>query len=222
LYDCNESHSIRASTNGYLARSNIGLILEVDQMVRVIVLQFRFLPRRTCAGDNRVGVARAPPEYMERARRMDTDQQYVIFQLANTSYALDIATVQEIIRLPALTQVPQALPYVVGITNLRGSIVPVLDLRQRCGLVAGSPTPATRVVVVQQGSHNLGLIVDAVDEVTTIPITAIEPVASVVQDARAQRLLLGVARLEERLVLLLDLSKVAQDQEEALAALTVA
>ena len=124
--------------------------------------------------------------------------------------------------MPALTQVPQALPYVVGITNLRGSIVPVLDLRQRCGLVAGPPTPATRVVVVQQGDHNLGLIVDAVDEVTTIPTGVIEPVATVVHDARAQRLLLGVARLEERLVLLLDLSKVAQDQEEALAALAVA
>lgn len=150
---------------------------------------------------------------------MDTDLQYVVFQLAATSYALDIACVQEIIRLPTLTEVPQALPYVVGITNLRGSIVPVMDLRQRCGLEAAAPTPATRVVVVQQGSHSLGLIVDAVDQVTTIPTSTIEPLATMVQDAREHQLLLGVARLEDRLVLLLDLAKiVAQDDLEAIAA----
>jgi len=150
---------------------------------------------------------------------MDTDLQYVVFQLAATSYALDIACVQEIIRLPTLTEVPQALPYVVGITNLRGSIVPVMDLRQRCGLDAAAPTQATRVVVVQQGSHSLGLIVDAVDQVTTIPASTIEPLATMVQDAREHRLLLGVARLEDRLVLLLNLAKiVAQDDLEAIVA----
>ena len=149
---------------------------------------------------------------------MDNDQQYVIFTLSTSSYALDIACVQEIIRLPALTQIPQALPYVVGIINLRGSIVPVLDLRQRCGLPAGEATAATRVVVVQQASHNLGLIVDGVDEVTTIPVAAIEPVADIVRGASAQRMLLGVARLDDRLVLLLDLSKiVAREDLEALA-----
>jgi purine-binding chemotaxis protein CheW len=68
----------------------------------------------------------------------------VLFQLAAASYAVAIASVQEIIRLPALTQVPQALPSVVGITNLRGSIVPVLDLGQRCGLPTTAPTAATR------------------------------------------------------------------------------
>ena len=154
---------------------------------------------------------------------MDTDRQFVIFQLASGSYALDIASVQEIIRLPTLTQVPQALPYVVGITNLRGTIVPVLDLRQRCGLPAAEPTAATRVVVVQLGSHSLGLIVDSVDEVTIIPAGAVEPVAAIVQESRERQLLLGVARLEDRLVLLLDLDKiVAQDEQEALAAIAAA
>ena len=154
---------------------------------------------------------------------MDADQQFVLFQLASVSYAVAIASVQEIIRLPALTQVPQALPHVVGITNLRGSIVPVLDLRQRCGLAATEPTAATRVVVVQQGSHRMGLIVDSVDEVTTIPADSIEPVAALVHDGRAGQLLLGVARLQDRLVLLLDLAKVvAQGDEDGLGALAVA
>ena len=154
---------------------------------------------------------------------MDTDQQFVIFQLASGSYAVAIASVQEIMRLPALTQVPQALPHIVGITNLRGSIVPVLDLRRRCGLLATEPTSATRVVVVQQGSHRLGLIVDSVDEVTTIPADSVEPVAAIVHDGRAGQILLGVARLQDRLVLLLDLAKVvAQDDLDALATLAAA
>ena len=154
---------------------------------------------------------------------MDTDRQFVIFQLASGHYALDIASVQEIIRLPTLTQVPQALPCVVGITNLRSSIVPVLDLRRRCGLPAGEPTAATRVVVVQQAGYNLGLIVDSVDEVTIIPTSAVEPVAGIVQDGREHKLLRGVARLEDRLVLLLDLAKVvAQDAQVDLAALAAA
>ena len=154
---------------------------------------------------------------------MDADQQFVIFQLATGSYALDIASVQEIIRLPTLTQVPQALPYIVGITNLRGSIVPVLDLRRRCGLPAAEPTAATRVVVVQLGSHSLGLIVDSVDEVIIIPSGTVEPVAALVHDGRAGQLLLGVARLEDRLVLLLDLAKVVKyDGLNALDTLTAA
>jgi purine-binding chemotaxis protein CheW len=154
---------------------------------------------------------------------MDADQQFVIFELATGYYALDITSVQEIIRLPTLTQVPQALPYIVGITNLRSAIVPVLDLRRRCGLPATEPTAATRVVVVQQGSHNLGLIVDSVDAVTNIPADAVEPVTAIVQNAREHQLLLGVARLEDRLVLLLDLAKVvAQDDQDALATLAAA
>lgn len=154
---------------------------------------------------------------------MDADHQYVIFQLASGSYALDIASVQEIIRLPTLTQVPQALPYVVGITNLRSTIVPVLDLRQRCALPAAEPTAATRVVVVQLGSLSLGLIVDSVDAVTLIPAGAVEPVATMMQESRERQLLLGVARLADRLVLLLDLEKVvAQDEQEALAAVAAA
>jgi purine-binding chemotaxis protein CheW len=116
--------------------------------------------------------------------------------------------VQEIIRLPALTPVPKALPYVEGIINLRGSIVPVLDLRRRCGLPAEDATAATRVVVVQTEQHRLGLIVDRVVEVSTIPACAVEPVTGFVRHERARHLLLGVARMVDRLVLVLDLAQV--------------
>src|SRR5579871_4245072 len=93
------------------------------------------------------------------------EQQVVIFDLAHSSYAIDIAAVREIIRMQPITPVPGAPADIVGVINLRSSVVPVLDLRQRCGLPATEETRATRIVVVQAGKESLGLIVDNVSEV---------------------------------------------------------
>src|SRR5664280_3036381 len=98
----------------------------------------------------------------------DTDQQVVIFRLGTGSYAVDIAAVREIIRPQPITVVPQAPPFVVGVINLRSSIVPVLDLRSRCGLPAAEQTKDSRVVVVQVNDQSVGLQVDAVSEVTLL------------------------------------------------------
>jgi len=136
------------------------------------------------------------------------DRQVVIFRLAEGSYAIDIAAVREIIRPQALTTVPQAPPCVVGVINLRSSIVPVLDLRRRCGLPPIDATRDSRVVVVQVGDQSVGLQVDAVSEVTTLPPDIIEPAAGLIRGDGAQEgLLRGVARLDERLVMLLDLAR---------------
>ena len=146
------------------------------------------------------------------------EQQVVICVLGQSSYAIDIAAVREIIRPQPITAVPQTPPDVMGVINLRSSVVPVLDLRLRCGLAAAPESRSTRIIVVQAGAESVGLIVDAVSEVTTIPAEVVEPVAGVVRGAAAQRFLCGVARLEERLVLLLDLERVVAryDDGEAL------
>src|SRR5664279_4804755 len=103
---------------------------------------------------------------MERSKSVvDGDLQVVIFRLAAGSYAVDIAAVREIIRPQSITVVPQAPPFVVGVINLRSSIVPVLDLRSRCGLPPAEPTKDSRVVVVQVNDQSVGLQVDAVSEV---------------------------------------------------------
>src|SRR5690348_9894294 len=96
------------------------------------------------------------------------DQQVVIFRLGESSYAIEIAAVREIIRPQPITVVPQAPPCVVGVINLRSTVVPVLDLRKRCGLPEGEQTRESRVVVVQVGSESVGLQVDAVSEVITL------------------------------------------------------
>ena len=136
----------------------------------------------------------------------DLDRQVVIFRLAESSYAIEIAAVREIIRPQPITVVPQAPPFVVGVINLRSSVVPVLDLRRRCGLPAAEATRDSRVVVVQVAEQSVGLQVDAVSEVITLAPDVIEPAAGVIRGAGAEQLLRGVARLDDRLVMLLDLA----------------
>lgn len=145
---------------------------------------------------------------MDRAiSQVDGDLQVVIFRLASGSYAVDIAAVREIIRPQPITVVPQAPPFVVGVINLRSSIVPVLDLRSRCGLPPAEPTKDSRVVVVQVNEQSVGLQVDAVSEVILLPSDLIEPAAGLIRGTGHEKLLRGVARLDERLIMLLDLSQ---------------
>jgi purine-binding chemotaxis protein CheW len=144
------------------------------------------------------------------------DLQIVIFRLAQSNYALEIAAVREIIRPQPVTVVPQAPPFVMGVINLRSSIVPVVDLRRRCGLPAADVTRESRVVVVHVEGQSVGLHVDAVSEVTTLPPGAIEPAAAVVRGAAAEQLLRGVARLDDdRLILLLDLAMAVDTSVQA-------
>jgi purine-binding chemotaxis protein CheW len=140
------------------------------------------------------------------ATSADLDQQVVIFRLADSSYAVEISAVREIIRPQPVTVVPQAPPFVVGVINLRSSIVPVLDLRRRCGLPAADQTRDSRVVVVQVEEQSVGLQVDSVSEVISLPLDCVEPAAGLIRGAAQEQLLRGVARLDERLVMLLDLS----------------
>jgi purine-binding chemotaxis protein CheW len=138
---------------------------------------------------------------------VDTDQQVVIFRLGTSSYAVDIAAVNTIILPQPITVVPQAPPFVVGVINLRSSIVPVLDLRARCGLPSAEETKDSRIMVVQVEDQSIGLQVDAVSEVLVLPADCISPSAGLIRGASHEQLLKGVARLDDRLIMLLDLSK---------------
>ena len=134
----------------------------------------------------------------------DPDQQVVVFRLGDGSYAVDIAAVREIIRSQPITVVPLAPPFVVGVLNLRSSIVPVLDLRRRCGFPAAPQTRDSRIVVVQVEEATVGLQVDSVSAVVTLSPNCIEPAAGLIGGGREQ-LLRGVARLDQSLIMLLDL-----------------
>ena len=130
--------------------------------------------------------------------------QLVSFQLGHEIFAIDILRVQEIIRLTEITHVPNAPHYVEGVVNLRGKVIPIINLRARFGLCGTDPTKDTRVVVVEVGHMILGFIVDSVEEVIRLPKECIEPLPPTGR-GRADECQRGVGRVNGRLVMLLDL-----------------
>jgi purine-binding chemotaxis protein CheW len=142
------------------------------------------------------------------------EQQLVVFELANEQYGLDISTVEGIIKMQAITKMPQALMFVEGVTNLRGTVVPVIDLRKRFGLQALEHNRDTRIVVVFMNKTKIGMIVDGVSEVLRIPEESIEPTPPMVSSVNSAYIR-GIAKLENRLVTLLDLTKVLSPEEQA-------
>ncbi|NSW76578.1 MAG: chemotaxis protein CheW [Candidatus Atribacteria bacterium] len=144
---------------------------------------------------------------------MAQELQLVAFQLGEESYGVDIAQVQEIIRMQPVTKVPGAPTFVEGVINLRGRVIPVLDLRKRFNLPARQDTKDTRIVVVEVPPHTVGMIVDAVDEVLRISEDKVEPPSPFIASIDTEYLR-GVGKLEGKLLILLDLSKVLSKEEK--------
>lgn len=133
-------------------------------------------------------------------------KQMVIFDLASETYGVDIGLVREIIRMLEITCMPQTPDFVEGVINLRGKVIPVIDLRKRFGLEQQEHTKDTRVVVVEIGGQDVGVVVDAVAEVLRIPADSINPPSNVISSADSEYLL-GIANLGEQLIILLDLER---------------
>ncbi|MBI5238467.1 MAG: chemotaxis protein CheW, partial [Deltaproteobacteria bacterium] len=152
---------------------------------------------------------------METSRELDSKKvlQLVTFRLGNEEYSLDILKVQEIIRHMNLTRVPKAPEFVDGVINLRGKVIPVLDLRKRFGLVNNEKTEATRIIVVDIDDKTVGLKVDAVSEVLRLPSDTVEPPPSIVTDVESDYIK-GVGKMEGRLIILLDVSKILTRNEK--------
>jgi len=130
----------------------------------------------------------------------------VSFSVGQEQFAVDILRVQEINRMMALTKVPQSPPGVCGVINLRGHIVPVLDLRTRMGLEASDASEASRIIVVEVQKSTIGFIVDAVHEVMQIQPSIVEPTPAITTNADASYIQ-GVAKLDDTLLILLDLDR---------------
>jgi len=151
---------------------------------------------------------------------MSEEQQLVVFQLGAELYGVEISRVHEIIRLQSITRVPRAPAFVEGVINLRGKVIPVVDLRRRFGLPTADHTRASRIVVVEIGDQVVGIIVDGVSEVLRVNPSIVEPPSPVVAGIDSEYLH-GIAKLPERLVILLDLDRVlARDERRALEAAT--
>lgn len=145
------------------------------------------------------------------------ERQLVVFDLAGENYGVDINTVREIIRMQQVTHVPDAPEYVEGVMNLRGSVIPVIDLRKRFGLNVTEQTAESRVVVVDIGGQGIGVVVDAVREVLRVRDESVEPASAVITTADSFYLQ-GIAKLEDRLLILLDIERALDDQVDELRA----
>jgi len=146
------------------------------------------------------------PARDERATIEETEH-LTIFQIDREEYGLPVRLVQEIIRVSEITQVPRAPRAVKGVINLRGRIIPVIDLRQQLGLGEVELGRSTRIVVVTFEDRLLGLLVDSASQVLRVPVSSIEAAPEEVVEIDSNYIR-GVAKLEDRLIILIDLGTV--------------
>lgn len=136
----------------------------------------------------------------------------MVFELSSEAYGVDIGVVREIIRTQEITRVPSTPDFVEGVTNLRGNVIPVVDLRKRFGLPLGEESKENRIVVVDIGQQDVGVVVDAVTEVLRVKTDSVEPPSSIITTADSDYLL-GIVKLDDSLIILLDLPRVLSEEE---------
>jgi purine-binding chemotaxis protein CheW len=138
---------------------------------------------------------------------MDKDLQIVGFQIGKETFGLPIAAVREVIRLPEITVVPNVPDHIQGVMNLRGKIIPVIDLPKKFGAHSSERSVKNRIVVVELDGRSVGLIVHSASEVLRLPQSKIEHPQDVFPDSQLDYVS-GVGKLNGRLVILLDLQKI--------------
>lgn len=144
----------------------------------------------------------------------DPVMQWVTFQLENETYGINVMQVQEVLRVSEIAPVPGAPDYVMGIINLRGNVVTVLDTRRRFGLPPKEVDDSTRIVVIEANDSVVGILVDSVAEVVEMRRSAVETSPSVGND-ESSRYIEGVAHRDGELLILVDINKLLSDEEWA-------
>lgn len=149
----------------------------------------------------------------EKEEVREETTQLVVFKLGEEEFGVNILQVREIEKLDqGLTRVPKAPRFVEGVINLRGEIIPIVDLRKRFGLTLPPLGLDSRVIIVEVGEEAVGMLVDAVVEVLRIPLSAIESTPSITKGVNSYYLA-GVAKVEERLIVLLNLERALSPEE---------
>ena len=145
---------------------------------------------------------------MENVQRKQDGEllQLVTFSIGEEEFGVEILKVHEIIRTMEITKVPKAQDFVEGVINLRGKVIPIIDLRRRFGLDSKERDKHTRFIVIDISNMIVGFVVDSVSEVLRIPASTVEPPPPVVAGLESEYLR-GVGKLQDRLLILLDLDK---------------
>ncbi len=140
--------------------------------------------------------------------------QWVTFLLEGEVYGINVMQVQEVLRYSEIAPVPGAPTYVLGIINLRGNVVTVIDTRDRFGLPSAEVTNNTRIVIIESNDHVVGILVDAVAEVVYLKQSEIETAPNVGSDENA-KFIRGVCNKNDELLILIDIDKMLTDDEWA-------
>ncbi len=145
-------------------------------------------------------------------RQDDELLQLVTFSIGEEEFGVNILKVQEIIRTMDITKVPRAPDFVEGVINLRGKVIPIIDLRSRFGLSSKPEDKDTRIIVIEINNIIVGFVVDAVSEVLRIPAGTVEPPPPVVAGVDSDYIS-GVGKLKERLLIMLDLDRLLSTED---------
>lgn len=138
--------------------------------------------------------------------------QWVTFQLAEETYGINVMQVQEVLRYSEIAPVPGAPEYVIGIINLRGNVVTVIDTRARFGLEPAAVSDSTRIVIIESDQQVIGILVDSVAEVVYLRSSDIDSAPNVGTEESA-RFIQGVSNRDNELLILVDLNKLLTDEE---------
>ncbi len=144
---------------------------------------------------------------------IEGEVQVVAFKLRDEEYGFDILNVKEIKGLTDITRVPFASDFIKGVINLRGSVLPVIDLKRRLGLLDTPYTSDTRIVIVKSEDIEVGMIVDAVTEVITLDTEHIEATKTVSAGERSQ-FIRGIGKMDDRLIIMLNLDEIVGVSDE--------
>jgi purine-binding chemotaxis protein CheW len=141
--------------------------------------------------------------------------QLVSFMLDDVEYGVDILSVHEILRFPEMTRLPNTPPFIKGVINLRGNVIPVVDMRIRFGFPEGDVTDLTRIIVVETGGKQVGILVDNVYQVVRLPVASIDPPSDLITGI-SEDFISGIGRLRDRLIVLLNMTQIIflEDNDE--------
>ncbi|EPR42331.1 CheW protein [Desulfovibrio sp. X2] len=147
-------------------------------------------------------------------KRQDAELlQLVTFSIGDEEFGVDILKVQEIIRTMEITKVPKAPEFVEGVINLRGKVIPIIDLRKRFGMETRAHDKNTRIIVIEINNMIVGFVVDSVSEVLRISADTVEPPPPVVAGVESEYIK-GVGKLADRLLIMLDLDRLLSREEK--------
>ncbi len=149
---------------------------------------------------------------VRKEKSNDEVLQWVTFQLEEETYGINVMQVREVLRYTEIAPVPGAPDYVLGIINLRGNVVTVIDTRSRFGLIQGEITDNTRIIVIESERQVIGILVDSVAEVVYLRSSEIDSTPSVGTD-ESSKFIQGVSNRDGKLLILVDLNKFLTDEE---------